>query len=280
MQTRYDLICIGFGPATREIIRLLPDLDILIVSNRRPTTLPNINVMSYAEFFDSLGGMSPTRVIVSIRLEFFSVKFLENLENNSSLWDYLNYCKVILLSSVSVYGSSVDVHLEEDSLFPLDAYSSNKVFLEGLFLRRLPVDSILILRVANLYGTRGLSKFFDQLQLTFSDRLSLSIPSCECVRDFVHIFDLCRFITFWISLEAIPGYQILNFGTGVSLSLIEIIQMAKELGGFDLKINYYAEDPLISVSKISVSKLGSCWGNLPTEMNFGMLDALIKPINS
>lgn len=259
MKKHYELICIGYGPVTREILKFLSGLNILVVSNRCADKFPNVDVVKYSEFVESFRQIPPTNVVVSMRLESLESGFRELLLYDSVLWEYLRKSRIIFLSSVSVYGESLDVKSEENDPCPIDIYASNKVELENLFLNRISAESLLILRIANLYGASEVSLFFDRLESAYTVGLPISIPASKCFRDFVHVSDLCNFIDYWMKLSRDIPHRVLNFGTGVSLSLIDVIQMLNEVGQLNFEVHRNAELPAISTSRIDITRLKESW---------------------
>jgi hypothetical protein len=267
MKKTYDLVCIGFGPVTRNLLSYFPDLEILIVSESCSEHFPKVEVVSYSKFSNLINKISFSNVIVSIRLEFLGAKSYEFLLRNNSFWEYLQSCRVIVLSSVSVYGDGQNIHYEEEKPRPLDAYAISKVSLEVLFQSRVASNNLLILRIANLYGAIGISVFFDRLRDSVTTGEVLSIPSSTCLRDFVHVFDLFELINEWLNPKFICTDQVLNFGTGVSTDLKEIVRLAANLNSSTFEINYEAVPPVIPISRISVDKLGKIWNSPMGELN-------------
>jgi len=274
MKKSYDLVCIGFGSVTRQLLRYFPNLEILIVSDNCSEFFPKAKVVSYSEFSDLINEISFANVIVSIRLEFLGTESHDFIVRNEDFWDYLHRCRVLVLSSVSVYGDGQNIHYEEETPSPLDAYAVSKVSLEDLFLGRVSPENLLILRVANLYGAIGISVFFDRLRNSVTTGQALSIPNSECLRDFVHILDLFEFINFWLDSKSFCDTQVLNFGTGRSSNLIEIVQLAVNLDGFDFEINREEEPPPIPISRISVDRLNRIWDYPKVELNSTLLRKL------
>lgn len=277
MNKSYDLVCIGFGPVTRQLLRYFPDLEILIVSDNCSEFFPKAKVMPYSIFSKMINEISFSNVIVSIRLELLGTDSHEFLLRNDDFWEYMHRCRVIVLSSVSVYGAGQNIHYEEEALYPLDAYAVSKVFLEGLFQSRVSSENLLILRVANLYGATGISVFFDRLCNSVTSGELFSIPSSKCLRDFVHIHDLFEFCNFWLNSELICEYQILNFGTGISWNLNQVVQLAANLDGSSFEIDYEEVLPVIPISRISVDKLNLIWEYSRAELNSDMLRKLLSP---
>lgn len=276
MITSYDLVCIGFGPVTRQLLRYFPSLEILIVSDNCSELFPKAKVVSYSEFSDLINEISFANVIVSIRLEYLGTESHGFIVQNEHFWNYLHRCRVIVLSSVSVYGDGQNIHYEEETTSPLDTYSVSKVLLEGLFLSRVSSENLLILRVANLYGATGTSVFFDRLCDSVATGQALSIPSSKCLRDFVHILDLFEFINFWLNSKLICENRILNFGTGLSLDLNDVVQLAANLDGSTFEINYEESIPVIPISRISVDKLNLIWDYSRSELNSTILRTLFS----
>jgi nucleoside-diphosphate-sugar epimerase len=220
--------------------------------------------------------ISHSNVIISLRLEFLGVQSHEYLLQNDDFWDYINRSRVIILSSVSVYGAGQNIHHEEDAPFPLDAYAVSKVFLENLFQRRMSSNNLLILRVANLYGATGISLFFDRLVESITTGQALSIPSSKCLRDFVHVLDLFEFINFWFESKLICENRVLNFGTGLSLDLKDIAKLAANLGDTPFEIIFEEVPPVIPISRISVDKLDLIWDYSRVKLNSSTLRKLFS----
>lgn len=275
MKTSYDLVCIGFGPVIRELLRYSPNLEVLIVSDNCSETFPRATVLRYYDFSKMINQISFSKVIVSVRLEFLTVESREFIVKNLGFWDYLRACNVIVLSSVSVYGVGQDIHYEEDSLSPIDTYAVSKVFLENLFLSKVSSENILILRVANLYGIIGISLFFDRLRISATTGKSLSIPNCDCLRDFVSILDLFEFINFWLNPNFSSNLEVLNFGTGHSSNLTKIAQLAMSLGGFEFEVIREEARPPIAISRISVERLNQLWNHSMVQLDAVVLRQLL-----
>ncbi|WP_422686547.1 NAD-dependent epimerase/dehydratase family protein [Candidatus Planktophila dulcis] len=231
--------------------------------------------MPYSKFSNIINEISFSNVIVSIRLEFLGSGSHDYLLRNDDFWEYMHRCRVMVLSSVSVYGDGQNIHYEEEAPYPLDAYAVSKVFLEGLFQSRVSSENLLILRVANLYGATGISVFFDRLCDSITTGQPLSIPTSKCLRDFVHIRDLFEFCNFWLKSELICENQILNFGTGLSWNLNEVVQLAANLDGSSFEINYEEAPPVIPISRISVDKLNLIWDYSRAELNSAMIRKLL-----
>ena len=275
MNKSYDLVCIGFGPVTRQLLRYFPNLEVLIVSDNCSELFPNARVIPYSKFSNTINEISFSNVIVSIRLDFEGADSHELLLQSDDFWEYMPRCRVIVLSSVSVYGAGENIHYEEDAPYPLDAYAVSKVSLECLFRTRVPSENLLILRVANLYGATGISVFFDRLCDSITTGKPLSIPTSKCLRDFVHVRDLFEFCNFWLKSELICENQILNFGTGLSWNLNEVVQLAANLDGSSFEINYEEAPPVIPISRISVDKLNLIWDYSRAELNSAMIRKLL-----
>lgn len=275
MKKYYDIICLGYGPVTRQLIEYFTEYNFLIVSDRQNIELQNAKSVTYSKFALLIKNLSFTHVIVTIRLEFLSAETLNYVTHDREFWEFMCKCKVIVLSSVSVYGNSPKVHFELDSLYPLDEYSLKKMELENLFVQNLATQKLLILRISNLYGVPGLSTFFDNLKHAVHLKTPFSIPKTMCIRDFVNIYDFCKFVAYWKIYDVQINYQVMNFGTGVSTNLSDIIQLVQFVLGKDFETNIDLQEPVISVSRISIDRLRLVWSKTLVEFDSAVLKSLI-----
>ena len=139
----------------------------------------------------------------------------------------------VYISSGAVYGNTPITGAKEDSeLLPLSIYARGKVlverYLEELASETLPF-SILILRVFSAYSERLDARVLAKIagSWKFNSQLNLAGTGGE-IRDFVHTQDLASVIYQILNLPQIPGFQVLNVGTGLPITLEKVVSISRE----------------------------------------------------
>ena len=178
------------------------------------------------------GGVSPnTSLLKSI------TKKIDYEKNVSSIISTLNFFvhkkdlpKVILISTVSVYGNSKKKRIKEETKTkPISNYSINKVIAENIckeYYHNKKIDFI-ILRGSSLYGN-GLKRqiIYDVCSKIFKKNNTFYGTGNE-VRDFIHIDDFTQFIK-CILIKSFNGFYIINVGSGNGIKISEVINYIKK----------------------------------------------------
>lgn len=131
---------------------------------------------------------------------------------------------------------------ETKPLLPSSVYAVTKQDHEQLFLvvgRAYDIPTI-ALRYFNIYGARqALSNPYTGAAAIFSSRLLNGLPPLIFedglqARDFVHVSDVVRATVLALESDD-PGFHALNVGTGVSTSVLTMVEMLAAGIGVDIK---------------------------------------------
>lgn len=171
--------------------------------------------------------------------------------------------KIIFSSSAAVYGLPKKIPVDENHpTNPLSVYSSNKLEIEKYIHSRIldrSIDSAVILRYFNPVGSDRNLKFGENPKLPpenlfqnilhsiFHKNLKLKIYGSGlntndgfAVRDFIHIHDLCTAHLSAIKfLENNNNFHIFNIGTGIGISVKDILMNFNDLANFPIYYEIY-----------------------------------------
>ncbi|HYG07091.1 MAG TPA: UDP-glucose 4-epimerase GalE [Stenotrophomonas sp.] len=155
---------------------------------------------------------------------------------------------VVFSSSATVYGEPDSLPLREDHpLRPASAYGRSKMMVEQMLCDVCaadPLSRVIALRYFNPVGAhpggtlgespRGMPEnlmpYLGRVACGASPHLSVfgnnyPTPDGTCIRDYVHVMDLAEAHVSALRLALRrPGYQVVNIGTGVGVSVLELIE--------------------------------------------------------
>ena len=157
--------------------------------------------------------------------------------NTGGTLNVLEFCRErrIPLTYVSayVYGQPIEQPIKEDHpLVPNNPYALSKVLAERAceFYARVYSLPVTVVRPFNIYGAGQDAHFLIPTivhQVLWEDEISVQdlVPR----RDYIYISDLLELLE--ATRLAPPGYSVYNAGTGVSLSVAEVIAAAQAEAG-------------------------------------------------
>lgn len=176
---------------------------------------------------------------------------------------------VFISSGGAVYGDkSVNVggHNEDETLYPKSAYGLSKLTIEKylhLYSTRYGFNS-LILRLSNPYGPYHYSQ--KQGVINIALERAINNGSFEVwgtgqgKKDYIYIGDFCS-IFFKLVESNLTSCQILNIGSGESLSVTEILQSIKKSFSPTFSWSYRAANDLdVSSFELNIDKVLSILG--------------------
>jgi len=158
-----------------------------------------------------------------------------NIHGNYNLLDVCSSkknVKLILISSIDVYGQNLDYPSKEiDKKLPLTSYGIVKSLVEDLFqyyTHILHLD-VTILRLSNLYGPDKTTGIISNIIKSLNDGKQLTIfHNGNQQRDFIFVDDVVSCMMNVI--KKIPqGFNIFNLSTGKRYSINEIISILENL---------------------------------------------------
>jgi UDP-glucose 4-epimerase len=188
--------------------------------------------------------------------------------------------KVIFISSGgTVYGVPETIPLPETHpTFPVCAYGVTKLAIEKylhLFHHLYGMDYV-VLRVSNPYGERQQSVGAQQgVVSVFMARLRRGEPIIiwgdgSVVRDWLYVKDVAQ--AFVLALKNTSPHRIFNVGSGVGLSLNELLAMLSRVTGITPHVSYTASRPTdVPCNVLDTTRIRAEWGwSATTPMEVGL----------
>lgn len=185
--------------------------------------------------------------------------YKNNIVNTLTLLEAMrknNVNRIIFSSSAAVYGTPKTVPINEDSeINPINPYGETKMFIERM-LRAYEVYGLrsVCLRYFNAAGAHPSAEIGEDhdpeshlipivLQVALGKRKEIKIfgddyPTKDgtCVRDYIHVVDLAN--AHILALEHLKKTGVsdyFNLGNGKGFSVKELIEIAKEVTGKDIR---------------------------------------------
>jgi UDP-glucose 4-epimerase len=167
----------------------------------------------------------------------FDIKKEEQIITNLARQLQSTRARVFYFSTVMVYGDTAAPAAEIAPLQPQDSYGKYKVTAEEILRNTLEAKRLTILRLANIYGSKGNKGFIGLLLNKIQEErpfIQLN-GNGQQTRDYVFIDDLVNAL---VTIINAPGsFGTVNIATGKSYSLIETIDLVSEVTG--KKIEYH-----------------------------------------
>jgi UDP-glucose 4-epimerase len=193
-----------------------------------------------------------------------SVKFLEQMRLSGVR-------RIVYLSSGgTVYGNTDEESLREESATdPISSYGTVKLAIEkymGVYASQYGIRAT-ILRVSNPYGPNSRHIGLQGVIPTFFSRLIEKQPiriwgTGENIRDYIYISDLSSAILKSIEQDK-PG--VYNVGSGIGISIKEIIQIVSEVSLISPEIEFLPDRPFdVKRVVLDVSKFSKTFDWSPT----------------
>ena len=172
--------------------------------------------------------------------------------------------RFVLVSTLGVYGDPKYVPVDEEHpTVPKEAYAASKLAAEGHAMERADALGVawVIVRSFNAYGPgqrNGSVVPSIVRQAVESDVVELWNSSTT--RDFIFVDDVCRAL--WSAVTKCRA-EVLNAGTGVETSVLEVVETVGELLGRTLEVSFRSEAgsyPNVSRSCASIDRIRSLTG--------------------
>ncbi len=191
----------------------------------------NVDVRDKERVFEAIQIIQPQIIFHLAALTNQSLSLAElfevNVQGTKNVLDALEsveYEKFILFSAGLVYGANEVPFNENMKCVPFDNYSETKIFAERICLSK---RNSVVLRFPIVYGpgTRG-TRFFANLKESIRNNTTFVLKSKKSItRDFLYIDDCLDAVDLVLKSNLCNG--VINFGTGVEISLGEVIDMVK-----------------------------------------------------
>lgn len=241
---KYDFIFLGGGNLsfylTNEFLK--SELNLLVVSDHSSSYSGNFT--SYEYFLENVSEFECSQMVVMSRFDLLPNDLFERVISGLGYAGLVKFGRITYLSSVAVYPSS-SRSISESQANPLTEYGQSKLKIEKK-LRASLGESLVVLRVSNLYGANQVSKLESGIVRCIKDGSILNLPMSNVIRDFVHVRDL---VTYFLSQGLETPSGVYNFASGKPTSLIHFVN--EWALGSSLKWDAVLEDPLIIESVIS-----------------------------
>jgi UDP-glucose 4-epimerase len=140
--------------------------------------------------------------------------------------------RLILISSIAVYGNSMDSPSKETDIpQPSSEYANIKLLTENLYkfyAKQNTIDTT-ILRLSNIYGPTQKSGIIFNCIKSFKDNIPLEISdSGTQLRDFIYIDDAVDGIISSIKYP-LSGFNILNISTGIGTKILNVVENIEKI---------------------------------------------------
>jgi nucleoside-diphosphate-sugar epimerase len=215
-------LIIGFGPITDALSKKLiqEDLSVAIVSENIKSKL-GIPVLSRSQVMAQPQKMKVDTVVVSTRLDKWNSR--EEYEKFIRSMATIKPKRIVLLSSVSVYGDSKIPRKESDPTESLTRYGQSKILEEEFLLKIRPEQcELVILRISNVFGNILFDDFVNHVLFSVKSGTYVRLAhEGKATRNFIWIEDLISILLELLGKEKLP--EIINIGSTSSISLKKLI---------------------------------------------------------
>lgn len=205
-----------------------------------------------------------------------------NIQGTKNILDQMKVMqidRIILSSTCAVYGQPKEVPISEKSTTdPISPYGISKLKADELLTEIAESDQLAALsfRFFNISGSymNSLGRWVNesrQIETHLIPNLLHSVngtdfkvfgldyptPDGSCIRDYLHVIDLARAYELALNHLKKSEHRIINLGSGVGRSVLEVIAITEEVVGSKIEISpakSRAGDPAILVADIELAK--------------------------
>lgn len=205
-----------------------------------------------------------------------------NIQGTKNILDQMKVMqidRIIFSSTCAVYGQPKEVPISEKSTTdPISPYGISKLKADELLTEIAESDQLAALsfRFFNISGSymNSLGRWVNesrQIETHLIPNLLHSVngtdfkvfgldyptPDGSCIRDYLHVIDLARAYELALGHLKKSEHRIINLGSGVGRSVLEIIAITEEVVGSKIEISLAksrAGDPAILVADIELAK--------------------------
>ena len=184
-------------------------------------------------------------------------------------------CKIIFLSSYSVYGNTKKKAKETDVCKPLSQYAKNKIIYEKELkvLSKLSRVKVIILRLSSLYGPYLKKQvMWDTLsKIKNKNNLNVSGTGNE-QRDFLYIDDAVKALNLVASKKNLEDFTIFNCGVGKSIKIRYLLNLILKITKIKKKLYFNNLSSLENPNslKVDIDKLKKIGWKCNTEIYLGL----------
>ena len=192
--------------------------------------------------------------------------------------------KIIFSSTCAVYGQPEQIPIsEKSSTSPISPYGISKLKADNLIGEVAKSNGLAAIsfRFFNISGSyqNGLGNWINEsrsIETHLVPNLLQSVkgsdfkvfgldyptPDGSCIRDYLHVLDLARAYELALGNLSKSEHKIINLGSGIGRSVLEIISATEEVVGHKIKISPVKAregDPAILVADIQLAKKFLDW---------------------
>jgi len=210
--------------------------------------------------------------------------------NLSGTLNLLNWAKTreveeIILASTYVYGAPQHLPVAEDHpVNPPHAYPRSKYLCEQM-LQQFVQDAArqgralrgTVLRIFNVYGPGQSEQMLIPTIISQLGQPVLQLRDPAPRRDFVHVSDLVDAVLAALQRQAGEAFEVINIGSGQSLSVAELVTRLCSLAGVQPELNYAMQPRPGEVNDVvaDIGKAGQMLGWQPQiSLEDGLRDLL------
>ena len=171
--------------------------------------------------------------------------FVNNVGNTSKMLANIkeqNIPRIVYASSAAVYAPNYDktpikedFHKDSPNNYGLSKWMSEQVIDAYCSVFNTPITCFRFFNVAGSYDDVGIQNntphLISQLIKSKEQKTNFKIygevydtPDGTCVRDYVHVVDICRAMIHAFESIKQPGYRPYNLGLGVGTSVLEMVE--------------------------------------------------------
>jgi UDP-glucose 4-epimerase len=218
-----------------------------------------------------------------------------NTANLLSAMEEAGVSKFVFSSTAAVYGIPQKCPItEDDSTEPINPYGHSKLSVEKMcgFLSDSGKLNFAALRYFNAAGAGQDGKIGEDhdpeshlipltIQAAMGKRDSIKIfgndyptPDGTCVRDYIHIDDLCTAHLLALEMLDCENHLVFNLGNGNGYSVRQVIETVKKISGRDFKVEEVprrAGDPPVLTADATAAKRKLGW-----QIKYPSLEQIIR----
>lgn len=219
--------------------------------------------------FESAGILEAANVIVSTRMDRLGMN--QVYEDLIKRLLELHPKRIFLLSSVAVYGDSLDPRSEISKRAPVTLYGKSKALEEDILLRLKPNNcELVIFRISNVFGHIFFDDFVNHIFLSTKMKIPARvIDQGRTTRNFIWFDDLIQILSQLISIKSLPA--VLNIGANNSINLQSLVNEIEII--LDKKIQIVESSDMLDIvanSIIDTSELRQILNFKMTEIDIAL----------
>lgn len=217
-----NVLILGSGAITRELAKTLVvnQAKVKVVTNLEQESTHSshsefVTIVSRKEFLLRAVTDEVDVAIIAVRPERWNT-----MESISLIFGRIRELapgQVILLSSSSIYGDSLDPFIETSKPKPTSEYGKIRLSLEVELINHFELNKITVLRISNVFGHPNLGGLIELIAQIIQNPIRVETEiDFEAVRDYISLGDLIHGIILSMDRK-ISGFFNLSSGVGTTV---------------------------------------------------------------